>query len=773
MPESPACQIRRGMKKSMIRYIIQPRKTMTSEKKIAKAEIRVGGMTCAMCAGAVEKALRQLPGVTTATVNLGSEQADVDYDPEQSGLEPMQKAIEALGYRYLGVEQDVGEQEKILLDREMRARRLRIALGFASGLPLMAVMLLPLHFSLAWRLAMLALSLPGIYFLAVPIFRAGLKALGNKNLNMDVMYGLGIGVALISSLLGVGAVLPHEFIFLDTVILLATFLNLGKYLEIRAKGRTSDAIKKLMDLRPRSATVVRGEKEIEIAVDDVQVGDQLRVRPGEKIPVDGRVLAGAGYVDEAMISGEPLPVLKKEGDVVIGGTMNKNSVLHFLAEKVGKDTMLAQIIQLVRVAQGSKPPLQRLADRVVAVFIPVILAIAVLAFAGWYFLAGQTFLFALTTLISILVIACPCALGLATPTAVIVGIGRGAELGILIKKGEALELAGKLTRVIFDKTGTLTRGKPQLMAQIALEGSADELLALAAAVERNSQHPLAEAIVQAAHEKKLPLAAVRGFDTMEGQGVRAELDGQEIIIGSLAFCRGRGISGIEAASARMEELAAAGQTLVLLAKNGRLFGFLAVTDELKASAARAVQAFKDMGLAVTMITGDNPRSAACIGRQAGIDSIIAQVLPQDKAREVSKLQQQGETVAFIGDGINDAPALAQADIGIAVGGGTDVAMESGDIVLVKDDLRDAVAAVQLSRKVMRRIRQNLFWAFAYNAALIPMAAGLFFPFLHVLLPPEVAGLAMAMSSVTVVTLSLLLKKYVPPIRRLEKNLSTG
>lgn len=738
---------------------------MTSSNDMVKAEIKIGGMTCAMCVGAVEKALRQLPGVESATVNLGSEQAYVNYDQTKTGLERMKTAIEALGYRYLGVDAEASEKEKKLLEKELRTRRQRIALGFASGLPLMAVMFLPLHFSFLWRLAMLVFSLPGIVFLGLPIFRAAGLALKHKNLNMDVMYSLGIGVALLSSLLATFGILPHGFIFFDTVILLATFLNLGKYLEIRAKGKTSEAIKKLMDLRPRSATVIRSDSEMEIAVDDVQVGDQIVVRPGEKIPVDGQVLVGSSYVDEAMISGEPLPVLKREGDTVIGGTINKNSVLRFRADKVGKDTMLAQIIQLVKVAQGSKPPLQRIADRVVAVFIPVILVIAVLAFAGWYFFAGQTFLFALTTLISVLVIACPCALGLATPTAVIVGIGRGAELGILIKRGEALELAGKLTSVVFDKTGTLTVGKPQVTAIIALDSSEDELLKIAAALERNSQHPLGEAIVKAAENRRLSFPEVQNFNTLEGLGVKAWLNDLEILIGSYAFFGQKSVAGLAAALPQIQQLETQGKTVVLVARGGILIGFLAIADELKATAARAVAAFKDMGLAVAMITGDNPGSAAVIGRQLGIAKIIAQVLPQDKAYEVKKLQDQGEIVAFIGDGINDAPALAQADIGIAVGGGTDVAMESGDIVLVKDDLRDAVAAVQLSRKVMRRIRQNLFWAFAYNTALIPLAAGLFFPFLHVLLPPEVAGLAMAMSSVTVVTLSLLLKKYVPPAKR--------
>ncbi len=582
---------------------------------------------------------------------------------------------------------------------------------------------------------------------------------------MDVMYSLGIGVALVSSLLAVFGLLPHDFLFFDTFILLATFLNLGKYLEIRAKGRTSDAIKALMGLQPPTATVVRAGKETEVAVAEVRVGDEVLVRPGEKIPVDGRVSAGSGYVDEAMISGEPLPVMKRAGDGVIGGTINKNSVLRFTAAKVGKETLLAQIIQLVKAAQGSKPPVQRLADRVVRVFIPIILAIAVAAFVGWYFIVGQTFLFALTTLISVLVIACPCALGLATPTAVMVGIGRGAELGILIKRGEALEAAGRLTSAVFDKTGTLTAGRPEVSDVVAFAGTEDDLLRVAAAVERSSLHPLAEAIVKAAERRHLEAPAVEGFDTLEGEGVKAVLAGEEIVIGSLPFFERRGVAGLQPAAAAMERLQGEGKTLVLVARANVLAGILAITDTMKATAPEAVAAFKAMGLSVAMITGDNARAAAVVGRQAGIERVIAQVLPQDKAREVRKLQESGEVVAFIGDGINDAPALAQADIGIAVGGGTDVAIESGDIVLIRDDLRDAVAAVQLSRKVMGRIRQNLFWAFAYNTALIPLAAGALYPFLRVLLPPEVAGLAMAMSSVTVVTLSLLLKKYVPPIKR--------
>jgi Cu+-exporting ATPase len=735
------------------------------EKTTSRAEIKIGGMSCAMCVKAVENSLRQVPGIEELTVNLATEQAYVGYDEKKTGLADMKKAIEAAGYQYLGLAAESGEMEKQALARDLRTRLRRIAVGFASGVPLMLAMLLLPHPAFAWRLAMLVFSLPGIVFLGFPIFRAAFVSLKNKSLNMDVMYSLGIGVALLSSLLATFALLPHGFLFYDTVILLAAFLNLGKYLETRAKGRTSDAIKKLMGLQPRTATVFRDGEERETAIDDVRVGDEVVVRPGEKIPVDGRVSAGSGHVDEAMISGEPLPVLKRVGDGVVGGTINKNSVLRFTAAKVGKETLLAQIIRLVQAAQGSKPPAQRLADRVVAVFIPVILAIAIVAFFSWYFIVGQTFLFALTTLISVLVIACPCALGLATPTAVMVGIGRGAELGILVKRGEALEAAGRLTRVVFDKTGTLTSGKPEVSDVIDLAGTEDDVLRVAAALERNSLHPLGEAVVRAAAARGLVVPEVQGFDTREGEGLKAELAGEEITVGSLSFFGRLGIGGLPAARPAMERLQEEGKTIVLVARGGSLAGILAIADTMKPSAPGAVAAFKAMGLAVAMITGDNPRAAAVVAGQAGIERVIAQVLPRDKAEEVRKLQEAGEVVAFVGDGINDAPAMAQADIGIAVGGGTDVAIESGDIVLIRDDLGDAVAAVELSRKVMGRIRQNLFWAFAYNTALIPLAAGALYPLLHILLPPEVAGLAMAMSSVTVITLSLLLRNYVPPIKR--------
>ena len=737
----------------------------TGDKSV-KTEIRIGGMHCAMCAAAVEKSLRQVPGIGEVSVNLASEQATVAYDAGRTGPEEMRKAVEKAGYRYLGTAEAAGEEEARERAAELRLRLRRVVIGFATGLPLMAAMLLLRHPALAWRLSMLALSLPGIVFLGFPIFAAAGRSLRNRSLTMDVMYALGIGVALLSSLAATVALLPHGFLFFDTVVLLAAFLNLGKYLEAQAKGRTSEAIRRLLDLRPKTAVVVRQGREETVPVEAVEVGDELLVRPGEKVPVDGRVLAGSSYVDEAMVSGEPLPVLKEAGSEVIGGTINRNGVLRLAAARVGRETLLAQIIQLVRAAQGSKPPMQRLADRAVTLFIPVILAVALAAFAGWYWLAGQSLLFSLTILISVLVIAYPCALGLATPTAVMVGIGRGAELGILIRRGEALETAGRLTTVLLDKTGTLTAGRPEVAEIVPAAGeTADGLLRLAAALGSGSRHPLSEAAVRAAAGRGLDVPPVSGFDTLEGQGVSARLGEEEAAMGSVDFFRRRGVAGMEKAAADIERLQGEGRTIVLVARNSALAGVLAVADAVKPSAAPAVAGFARLGMAAAMITGDNPRSAAVIGRQAGIDRILAQVLPQDKAGEVRRLQESGEAVAFVGDGINDAPALAQADLGIAVGGGSDVAIESGDIVLVRDDLRDAVAAVQLSRKVMARIRWNLFWAFAYNAALVPLAAGALYPSLGILLPPELAGLAMAMSSVTVITLSLLLKRYVPPIKR--------
>jgi Cu+-exporting ATPase len=480
------------------------------------------------------------------------------------------------------------------------------------------------------------------------------------------------------------------------------------------------------------------------------------VKPGEKIPADGEVVSGESYVDESMITGEPIPVLKTQGESVVGGTLNQNGVVRFTALKVGKDTVLAQIIRLVEEAQGARPPVQRLADKVVTYFIPVVLAIAIFAFIVWYVFLGNTLLFALTCLISVLVIACPCALGLATPTAVTVGVGRGAELGILIKSGEALELSERLKVIAFDKTGTLTKGRPEVTDIFPLGIDEGELLRLAASVEKNSQHPLGEAIVRKAMEQNVQLQEGERFDTLGGKGVVATIAGQEIAVGNRLFMQERNVAYPKEMAEKIAELESDGKTTILVACGNVACGIIAVADTLKETSGAAVRELKAMGLKVVMVTGDNSRTAHAIARHVGIDEVVAEVLPQDKAREIQRLQQSSGAVAFVGDGINDAPALAQADVG------TDVAIESAEIVLMRDDLMDAVSAVQLARKVMMRIKQNIFWAFAYNTALMPVAAGLLYPFFGITLKPEFAGLAMAMSSVTVVSLSLMLRNYVPP-----------
>jgi Cu+-exporting ATPase len=613
---------------------------------------------------------------------------------------------------------------------------------------------------------MLVISTPVFFFVAYPIFRAASMALRNRSLNMDVMYAMGTGVAFVSSVMGTfGIILTHEFMFYDTAIMLASFLMLGRYLEARAKGRTSEAIRKLAGLRAKTAMVLRDGREEEIPVDDVVVGDIVVVKPGSRVPVDGEVVAGESYVDESMITGEPVPSLKARGSRVVGGTINTNSVLSVKATRVGRETVLAQIIRLVEDAQGSKPPVQRIADSAVTYFIPAVLAIAAIAFIVWFFVLQSTLLFALTALISILVVACPCALGLATPTAVTVGVGRGAELGILIKNGEALEIAEKITTVVFDKTGTLTKGKPEVTDIIPIGISESTLLGFAAGVETNSQHPLAEAVVRTAKNAGITIEKADHFDTYSGKGVIASVLGETILAGNRLLMQEKGVEISDDIEKQLAAFEQDGKTAVLIAAANQLAGVIAIADTLKETSGESVRQLKAMGIQVVMITGDNSRTAHAIARKIGIDRVVAEVLPQDKAVEVKALQEKGEIVAFVGDGINDAPALAQADVGIAIGSGTDVAIESGDVVLIKDDLRDAVAAIQLSKKVMGRIKGNIFWAFAYNAALIPVGAGVLYPFYGFTFRPELAALAMALSSVTVVTLSLLLKNYIPEAKK--------
>ena len=730
--------------------------------------LKIGGMVCATCVQTIESALRALPGIVSANVNLGTEKAYVTYNPSLSAITDMKKAIEDAGYQYLGIAGEVSEEaEKLARERDLHDKFLRFTIGFAVSIPLMLAMWVPLPLpmhSLAYL--MLVISTPVFFYVAYPIFRAASMALRNHSLNMDVMYAMGTGVAFVASVMGTfGIILTHEFMFYDTAIMLASFLMLGRYLEARAKGKTSEAIRKLAGLRAKTATIIRDGKEEEIPVDDVVAGDIVVVKPGSKVPVDGEVVAGESYVDESMITGEPIPPLKAKGSRVVGGTINSNSVLSVKATKVGRETVLAQIIQLVEDAQGSKPPVQRVADTAVTYFIPVVLAIAITAFIIWFFVLHATLLFALTALISVLVVACPCALGLATPTAVTVGIGRGAELGILIKNGEALEVAEKITTVVFDKTGTLTKGKPEVTDTIPVGISEQTLMGFAASVEKNSQHPLALAVVRKAGSTGIAIEPADHFDTYGGKGVIARVLGETILVGNRILMQEKGVQIPEETESRITAFEQDGKTVILIAAGNQIAGVIAIADTVKETSIESVRQLKTMGIHVVMITGDNKRTANAVARQIGIERVIAEVLPQDKAAEVKALQEKGEIVAFVGDGINDAPALAQADVGIAIGSGTDVAIESGDVVLIKDDLLDSVAAIQLSKKVMGRIKGNIFWAFAYNTALIPVGAGVLYPFFGFVFKPELAALAMALSSVTVVSLSLLLKKYIPDAKK--------
>ena len=787
-----AAQVNLGTETASVEYDSEKVKLVDLEKAIRdagydvldeKVVLSIGGMVCAMCVGALEIALKKLDGVVDVRVNLAAEKAYVTYNSGMVGIDEMKEAVENTGYQFLGVsgEEAASDRGNEALQKDLADKKRRIIIGFATSLFLMALMYFPLQRVVPMEflmgagmhymsLVMLAVSAPVFVYVSYPIFKAAGRALRNRNLDMDVMYAMGIGVAYGASILGTfGIILTPDFMFYETAVMLASFLTLGRYMETKAKGRTTEAIKNLIGLQPKSATLLKEGQEVEVSVEEVQVDDLILVKPGEKIPADGLVVEGQSYVDESMISGEPVPVLKAAGQNVVGGTLNENGVLKFKATKVGRDTVLAQIISLVEEAQGSRPPIQRIADRAVVYFIPTILAIALAAFVYWYFVASETLLFSLTALISVLVVACPCALGLATPTAVTVGIGRGAQLGILIKSGEALEASEKLNLVAFDKTGTLTAGRPDVTNLKAFGMDEKDLLRLAASAESGSEHPLAEAVVRMAKEEGLSLIEASQFEALPGEGVVTQVSGRKVLAGNRMLFKEQGVDLPEdllSSAALFEEQ---GKTAMLISQDGQACGVIAIADRLKDTAAAAVAELKRMKMDVVMITGDNSRSAAAVASQLGIDRVFSEVLPKEKANEVKRLQQDGNKVAFVGDGINDAPALAQADVGIAIGGGTDVAIETGDIVLMKDNLLDAVAAIQLSRKVISRIKLNIFWAFAYNVALVPVAAGVLYPIFGITFRPELAGLAMALSSVTVVSLSLLLKRYIPPAKLIRIN----
>jgi Cu+-exporting ATPase len=738
--------------------------------------LKISGMHCAVCAQTVEKALNQKEGVYKAVVNFALETATVEYNPAQISLEGIKKAIRDVGYGVIEPEGEVEDAEQRERDREIRSLKLKLAFSAAVTIPVVIysnASFLPFTLPLDNYIPLLlfVLATPVHFIVGHSFFVGAYKALRNRNPNMDVLVTMGTSAAYFYSVYVTFS--GQGKLYYTTAVSLMTFLILGKLLEAIAKGRTSAAIRKLMGLRAKTARVIRDNQEMEIPVEDVQVGDVVVVRPGEKIPVDGVVTEGYSGVDEKVITGESIPVEKKVGDPVVGATINKTGVLKFKATKVGADTVLAQIIKLVENALGSKAPIQRLVDVVSSYFVPAVMIAATAAFIVWYILLAD-FIFALTVFIAVLIIACPCAMGLATPTAIMVGVGKGAENGVLIKSGEALETAHKLQAVVFDKTGTLTKGEPEvtdIVAAASLVGNPssvskkvekvgeEKLLQFAAVAEKNSEHPLGEAIVRRARERHLEVVDPEFFNAIPGYGVEVKHDGKSVLLGNRKLMEKNSID-IGQLEEKMKALEEDGKTAMLVAVDGEAAGLIAVADTLMEYSVEAVRTLQKMGLEVVMITGDNERTAKAIARQVGVNRVLAEVLPEDKASEIKRLQDEGKVVAMVGDGINDAPALAQADIGIAVGSGTDVAMETGDIVLVKNDLRDVVISIQLSRATMTKIKQGLFWAFAYNTVLIPVAAGILYP---ILLDPIFAAAAMAFSSVSVVTNASLLKRFKPKL----------
>jgi len=738
----------------------------------------IEGMTCASCAQTVEKAAGKLPGIMSANVNLATEKMAVQYDPEQLVLSDLTNAVKEAGYE---AHEEIETGDAIDLDREKKAQHIKdmwqrfwisavftipllyISMGHMLGMPLPGV-IDPMMNAGSFALTQLILTLP-VLVLGREFFKVGFKVLFKGHPNMDSLVALGTSAAFLYSLaVTIGIWIGNTEIAMDlyyeSAAVILTLITLGKYFEALSKGKTSEAIKKLIGLAPKKARVIRNEQEVELAIDEVQVNDIIIVKPGEKMPVDGIVVEGITSVDEAMLTGESIPVEKTIGDAIIGASINKNGTIQYKATKVGKDTALAQIIKLVEDAQGSKAPIAKLADIISGYFVPIVIVLAILSGSAWY-LAGESGVFALTIAISVLVIACPCALGLATPTAIMVGTGKGAEYGVLIKSGGALEKTHKIQTIIFDKTGTITEGKPEVTDILTVNGmTEDELLVLAASAEKGSEHPLGEAIVHEAEKKALGLLKTHAFNAIPGHGIEVTIEDQTLLLGNKKLMIDRGIA-LDAVEKTSDALAGEGKTPMYISKNGQLAGMIAVADTVKASSLKAIEKLHEMGLEVAMITGDNKRTAEAIAKQVGINRVLSEVLPAEKANEVKKLQAEGKTVAMVGDGINDAPALAQADIGIAIGSGTDVAMESADIVLMRSDLMDVPTAVELSKATIKNIKENLFWAFGYNVLGIPIAMGLLHVFGGPLLNPMLAGAAMSFSSVSVLINALRLKRFKP------------
>lgn len=741
-------------------------------------------MTCATCANTIESALSKADGTKSAVVNLALERATVIYDPKFLDLQTIGKTVEDAGYQFIGLEEG-REQAEEFHRKDMEYKKRITIFALAVGFPMLAV-------GMTWDLLSLSddathlfirnfafflLATSVQFYPGLKFYKGTLKAFKNRTANMDTLIAVGTSAAYSYSV--IVTFLPDLFgthaVYYDTAAMIIGLILLGNYLEAKAKSGTSQAIRTLMELQARTAIVVRDGVEREIPIEEVVVGDIIRVRPGEKIPVDGVVLEGSSSVDESMVTGESIPVEKSAGSAVVGATINKTGTFKMEARKVGEETMLAQIIKMVQEAQEKKAPIQRIADRVAAYFVPAVISIAVFALVFWLLIgssiwaprAGLTsFTFSLLIFISVMVIACPCALGLATPTAIMVGTGLGAKYGVLIKGGEALETAGKLDTIVFDKTGTLTKGEPEVTDIVALPSSTeDEVLRLGAIAEAGSEHPLAESILRKARESSVSYSEPESFEAIPGMGVSARARDTDVLLGNRRLMETKGLD-TRAIEHQLQRLEGEGKTAVIVASNGTVIGTIAVADTLKDTSATAVKKLKEKGIEVVMITGDNERTAKAMGRKLGIDRVLFEVLPQDKASEIARLQREGKKVGMVGDGINDAPALVQADVGIAIGGGTDVALESGDIVLVRDDPLDVVASMELSSKTMSKIKQNLFWAFAYNTAGIPIAAGILYPAFGILLAPIIAAGAMAFSSVSVVTNSRLLKRYVPEVKRL-------
>jgi len=742
--------------------------------------LKISGMTCAACSARIEKVVSKIEGIESVTVNLTTEKLSAYIDEEVADLQKIKAAVERAGFGWSEIKEGSLQADE---DRQKKEREINLLwkkfivsavfslpllyismgsmLSFLSFLPIPEY-LEPMDYPLNFALVQILLTIP-VLIAGNRFYVVGFRAIRMKSPNMDSLIAMGTTAALIYSLYSTWQIYQGnmgfvEGLYFETAGVIITLILLGKSMEAVSKGRTSEAIKKLMGLAPKTATVIKNGKEIEISIDDVEENDIVLVKPGAKIPVDGEITEGFTSVDESMLTGESMPVDKKTGDNVFAATINKNGLIRFRATKVGDNTALAQIIKLIEDAQQSKAPIAQMADIVSGYFVPTVFIIAIASFALWM-LSGETLSFSLTIFVSVLVIACPCALGLATPTAIMVGTGKGAENGILIKGGEALETTHKIDTIIFDKTGTITEGKPTV-TDIITTGSvdSDSLLQITASAEKGSEHPLGDAIVKSAEDKGLELYPIEHFESITGQGINATIQGKQLLIGNIRLMQEMDIA-VEAVLKDADTLAAQGKTPMYIALDRKLAGIIAVADVVKPGSAKAVKKLMEMGIEVAMITGDNRRTAEAIAKQVGITRVLSEVLPQDKSGEVKKLQQEGRRVAMVGDGINDAPALVQSDIGIAIGSGTDVAMESADIVLMHSDLMDVVTAIQLSKSTIRNIKQNLFWAFAYNVAGIPLAAGVLHIFGGPLLNPIFAAAAMSLSSVSVLSNALRLRKF--------------